>query len=176
MKAGQDDLRESGATRGVLSPTGGHRKKPPWLAMMCSVVTLGMLAAVPLASSAAADATTDLKSAVDGARGGCPVLQQDSTLDAVAARANSETNAYIQHTAKFVPFEDALPVLRDLGYPAAKAKLLAGYGDAASKAVRGVVSQGFLAIPDCGYSKYGVNTFQNPDGSYSLAAVVLAGG
>ena len=176
MMAGPVDLHEISSARGCLIPTGRCEMTLRWRVTLLSGMTLVALLALLPAPAAEADSTADLKSAVDSARGGCPALQQDSTLDAVAARANNETNAYIQHTAKFVPFEDALPVLHDLGYPAGKAKLLAGYGDADTKAVQGVVSQGFLAIPDCSYSKYGMNTFESGDGSYSLAAVVLAGG
>ncbi|WP_319449705.1 MULTISPECIES: hypothetical protein [unclassified Mycobacterium] len=146
-------------------------------------VTLGIAAGAVLATwvapTAAADATTALKSEVDSARAaaGCPPLQSDPILDGVAQRANSETDSNILHTARFIPFEDPMPVLRDLGYNTSKAKMLVGYGDVEAKANRGVVVEGYAAIPDCSYTKYGVNALSDGDGDqgYVLAAVVLAG-
>ncbi|WP_156174099.1 hypothetical protein [Mycobacterium nebraskense] len=99
-------------------------------------------------------------------------------LNEVAQRANGETQSYIEHTARFEPFEDPMPVLRDLGYKAGKAKLIPGYGDIEAKAIRGVIVHGWQAIPDCTYTKYGVNVLDNPEGmhgGYVLAALVLAG-
>jgi hypothetical protein len=95
-------------------------------------------------------------------------------LNDVAQRATGETQSYIAHTARFEPFEDPMPVLHDLGYNAGKAKLLVGYGDIEAKAVHGAVLQGWQAIPDCSYTKYGINLLDNDDG-YVLAAVILAG-
>ena len=134
--------------------------------------------AVSLAPASAADATADLRSQVDAARGGCPPLQSDPVLDDVAQRANGETQSYIDHTARFEPFEDPMPVLHDLGYKAGKAKLIPGYADIEAKAIHGVIVHGWQAIPDCSYTKYGVNILENPQGmhgAYVLAALVLAG-
>jgi hypothetical protein len=136
---------------------------------------LAVVAAVALAPMTLADNVDDLKTQVDATRGGCPPLQPDTVLDGVAQRANAETKSYIEHTARFVPFEDPMPVLRELGYPAGKAKLIPGYGDEQSKAIHGVTVQGWQAIPDCSYTKYGLNVFTNADGGYVLAALVLAG-
>ncbi|BCO39286.1 hypothetical protein MINTM001_04250 [Mycobacterium paraintracellulare] len=99
-------------------------------------------------------------------------------LNDVAQRANGETQSYIEHTARFEPFEDPMPVLHDLGYKAGKAKLIPGYADIEAKAIRGVIVHGWQAIPDCTYTKYGVNVLDNPEGmhgGYVLAALVLAG-
>ena len=71
-----------------------------------------------------------------------------------------------------------MPVLHDLGYKAGKAKLIPGYADTAAKAIRGVIVHGWQVIPDCTYTKYGVNVLENPEGlhgGYVLAALVLAG-
>jgi hypothetical protein len=141
---------------------------------LSSIAVTSAIALSP-APAATANSTADLKAAVGATRGNCPALQQDPVLDGVAARANNETQAYIEHTAKFIPFEDAMPVLRDLGFPAKKAKLLAGYGDVDAKAIHGVTVQGFLVIPDCSFTKYGVDTLKSATGKYALAAVVLAG-
>jgi len=66
-------------------------------------------------------------------------------------------------------------MLHELGYNAGKAKLLAGYGDIAAKAIHGILLQGWAAIPDCTYTKYGVDVLDNTGEGYALAAMVLAG-
>lgn len=143
--------------------------------VLLSCAALAIVVSVALAPAAAADDVGDLKAQVDAGRGGCPPLQPDPTLDGVAQRANDQTQSYIEHTARFIPFEDPMPVLHDLGYPAAKAKLIPGYGDAAVKAIHGVTVAGWQAIPDCSYTKYGLNMLTGADGAYVLAALVLVG-
>ena len=140
------------------------------------VATMTATMAILLAPASNADPTTTLRSAAEGKRGGCPALQADPVLDGVAQRANSETQSYAEHTARFTPFEDPMPVLRELAYPAGKAKLLAGYGDSQEKAIYGAVLFGWEAIPDCTYTRYGADVLSNADQGYSLAAVVLVGG
>lgn len=140
-------------------------------------ILLGLLSAsLAHASSSAADPTANLKSQVDAVRGGCPPLQADPVLDQVAQRANTETAANIAHTARFTPFEDVMPILGDMGYPADKGKLIAGYGDSEAKATQGVTVIGWEAIPDCAYARYGVDVLTSSDGGYVLAALVLSGG
>ncbi|MEX3645160.1 MULTISPECIES: hypothetical protein [Mycolicibacterium] len=71
-----------------------------------------------------------------------------------------------------------MPILRDLGYSAGKARLVPGYGDSEDKAIHGVVIHGWEAIPDCTYTRFGVDVLDNPEGSrgrYVLAALILAG-
>jgi hypothetical protein len=96
-------------------------------------------------------------------------------LYGVAQRADHETRSYIEHTARFEPFEDAMPILRDLGYNASKAKLVAAYGDTQAKAIHGVAVLGWEAIPDCTYTKYGLDVDGNADSGYTVAALILAG-
>lgn len=131
--------------------------------------------AISVAPPSSADSTAELASQVTASRGGCAPLRSDPVLNDVASRANNETHAYIEHTARFVPFEDPMPVLRGLGYQAGKAKLLAGYGDSDARAIHGVTVQGWQAIPDCSFTRYGANVFDDPNGGYALAALVLAG-
>ncbi|QEN12952.1 hypothetical protein ACRDU6_09935 [Mycolicibacterium sp. ELW1] len=97
-------------------------------------------------------------------------------LDDVAHRANTETQAYIQHTARFTPFEDPIPVLRELGYATGRAKMLSGYGDTSPRAIHGLITQGWDSIPDCTYTKYGLDLLVDADAGYALAVVILAGG
>ena len=137
--------------------------------------------AVLLASPSAADPTADLTSAVDAARRECPALRSDPVLEALAQRQNEEANSYLQHTARFIPFQDPLPLMREMGSNAGQAKLLLGYGDTgiapgtlSEKAIRGALLQGWAAIPDCTYTRYGANVLENGSNGYSLAAVVMA--
>ncbi|MGU3498635.1 hypothetical protein [Mycobacterium sp. C31M] len=102
-------------------------------------------------------------------------------LDGVAQRANIETQNYAHHTARFEPMEDPLPMLRQLSYPAGKAKLLSGFaspeqpGDPWQKAVYGAALFGWETIPDCSYTHYGADVVANPDTGNVTAAIVLAG-
>ena len=50
-----------------------------------------------------------------------------------------------------------MPELKTLGYATSKARLLPGYGDTDQKAIDGVLIFGWEAIPDCSYTKYGVD-------------------
>jgi hypothetical protein len=146
------------------------------IAVVVSALTLCLALAPPPLS--AADATANLQATVNAARGGCPPLEDDPILTSVAQRANGETQSNIEHTARSLPFEDPMPVLHDLGYPAGKAKLLTGYGGEAAKASYGAVLFGWQTIPDCSYTKYGANVLDGSlggSGGYWLAAVVLAG-
>jgi hypothetical protein len=117
---------------------------------------------ITFAPRSLADATATLRSMIDSARGSCAPLQLDSVLTGVAQRANRESQLYKEHGARFEPFEDH----------AARAKMLSGYGDTDSTAVRGVVLFGWDSIPDCAYSKYGVDALAG-DG-YTMATAVLA--
>jgi hypothetical protein len=144
-------------------------------------VTVAVAAAMVLAPAAGADPGADLRSAVAAKRGSCPALQSDPILDSVAQRANLETRAYANHTARFQPMEDPMPMLRQLSYPAGKAKLLSGFAstqkfaDAAQKAIYGAALFGWDTIPDCTYTKYGADVLTDAGTGNTVAAVVLAG-
>ena len=139
------------------------------------------LTATMLAPSSSADPTADLRSAVEAKRNGCPALQSDPVLDQVAQRANLETQNYADHTARFQPMEDPMPMLRQLSYPAGKAKLLSGFAnaehfvDAESKAIYGATLFGWETIPDCTYTRYGADVVTNTNTGNTTAAIVLAG-
>jgi hypothetical protein len=150
-----------------------------WLGRFASGI-VGAAAAAMVATSLAppslADATDNLRAQVATARGGCPPLQRDPILDDVARRADNETHAYTEHTARFEPFEDPLPVLHEIGYKAVKAKLLAAYAHDVSTAIHGAVLFGWETIPDCTYTSYGADVQDNTSSSdYVLAAVIIAG-
>jgi hypothetical protein len=145
-------------------------------AAMMAAVTATMLAP---ASSAAF--TGELKSAVEAKRGGCPALQSDPVLDAVAQRANLETQTYARFAARFQPMEDPMPMLRQLSYPAGKSKMLTGFGDAQQfpdpqqKAVHGVTLFGWDTIPDCSFTRYGADAATDTKNGNAFAVVVLVG-
>lgn len=154
---------------------------PGWLLrqLIVAPVIIGTLATVSM-PAASADPTADLRSAVTAKRGNCPALQEDPVLDGVAERADRETQDYAQKIARFQPMEDPLPTLKQLGYPAGKAKLLSGYSgpdhsDAQQRAIYGAALFGWETIPDCTYTRYGVHAMTNPDNGNATAAVVLAG-
>jgi hypothetical protein len=154
--------------------------------MACVAPILAGLA-VSVAPVSAAEPTAELKSSVDSARGtSCPALRSDPILNQVAQRANLSTDSFIGFTSRSQPLgspnADPMPALHELGYPATKAKLLAGYGDPAvegygdiaAKASYGAVLQGYEAIPDCSYTSIGVDLLTNPSKGYALATVILA--
>lgn len=142
--------------------------------ILCVGATVGL--AVALAPQAAADFSSDLKSRIDAARSsaGCPPLRSDPLLNDLSQRAVGQVDAWVNHTARVLPFSDAavegvpslMQTLRDAGQSPAKAKMLNGYGDLDSggagddqeKAIRATVLQGkgFEVFSDCAYTKYGL--------------------
>jgi hypothetical protein len=151
---------------------------PRRLAVVAITAAMMVMLPAPLAS---ADSTADLRSAVAAKRGGCRALQSDPVLEGVAQRANLETQQYVSHIARFQPMEDPMPTLRQLSYPARKAKLLAGladahqFVDAPQKAIYGATLFGWDSIPDCSYTRYGADVITDPATGKTTAAVVLAG-
>jgi hypothetical protein len=140
-----------------------------------------------VAPDAAADATGNLQAAVNAARGSsCPVLERNPILDQLAQRSNLSTQSYIEFTTRSQPIGspkgDPMPALRQLGVNANHAKMLSGYGDpdiegygdVTAKAIYGATLQGYEAIPDCAYTKVGVDVLRNADKGYALATVILA--
>lgn len=149
--------------------------------LMAAAAMIVAVTATMLAPTASADTTGELKSAVAAKRGGCQALQSDPVLDAVAQRANLETLAYAGHTARFQPIADPMPMLRQLSYPAGKAKLLAGFGDAQQfadpqqKAVYGATLFGWDTIPDCSYTRYGADALTDPKTGNVFTLLLLVG-
>src|SRR5262245_7505363 len=102
-------------------PANGCRHRSHWREMrprryqvvwrMSAVAMTAALTAMVFAPLSSADPTADLRSAVAAKRGRCSGLQADPVLDQVAQRANLETQAYADHTARFQPMEDATPML-----------------------------------------------------------------
>jgi hypothetical protein len=144
-------------------------------------VTTTAVLAISLAPMSAADATGNLRSRVDSthAAAGCPPYQTDPVLDELAQRNTAENDSYLLHTARVAPFENELnkqlmDLLRDKGYNASKAHLLVGYGHREADSIYALLLQGTDYLPDCTYSKYGVNALRNDSHGYVLTAVILA--
>jgi hypothetical protein len=70
---------------------------------------------------------------------------------------------------------DALPLLKDLGYPGSRATILHGAGKNEADSIRALVLQGYLKIPDCSFSDVGISVLQGNSAGWILTAVVLAG-
>jgi hypothetical protein len=142
------------------------------IAVMTTVAT-----GVFQAPRAAADFTDTLTGAVMQARrDACGPLRAESRVAQTAAFAVRSTSTYLDHTARYVPIADPLPILKDLGSSAGKATLLQGAGKTEADAIKFILLSGYKDIPDCSYAEYGVSTLpnDNPNG-YFLTALVLAG-
>lgn len=153
-----EDFRRTGSIRSVL------------------VMALVFSGGVVLAPSALADAA-DVKAVLASARGGtsCAPLTDNPIVTHAAEIINKSTDDYVEHTARHVPIADPLPGLRDLGYSGDKAILLQGARPNEADAIKGMLLQGYAAIPDCSYTDFGVDVRRNETTGYSLIAVVLAG-
>jgi hypothetical protein len=141
------------------------------------VVITFMCSGFLLAPRALADSAADLTGAVLAARSGtsCKPLSDNPVVGRVAAIINKSTDDYLEHVATQVPLADPLPGLKDLGYPGDKAVVLQGARPNEADAIKGMLLEGFAAIPDCSYSDFGVDVRRNESTGYSLVSVVLAG-
>lgn len=161
---------------GVLLRPVRWRKRRLVSAVLVAATTVGVgvLAAAP----AAANNAQLLKDAVNSARGSsCRSLRYDPIAEHAADIVNRSTVAYINHTARYVPVDDAMPIVKDLGSGASKAVRLQGAGHNHNDvdAIKGVLLQGYKAIPDCSYTDFGVSLFHDVDTGYSLAVAILTG-
>lgn len=141
------------------------------------VVFILMCSGFLLAPQAFADSAAALTDAVLAARSGtsCKPLSDDPVVGQVAAIINKSTDDYLEHVATQVPLADPLPGLKDLGYRGDKAVVLQGARPIEADAIKGMLLEGFAAIPDCSYTDFGVDVRRNESTGYSLVSVVLAG-
>lgn len=143
---------------------------------ICVAATALTIVSVAMAPSAAADANDSLRAAVAAARpSSCPALRSVPVVDEAAREINLTTDSYINQTARTVPETDAVPVLKDLGYPANKAYILSGSAHGAGNSIKATLLQGFNKLPDCSYTDFGVDTMYNAKKDVVLVTVVLAG-
>jgi hypothetical protein len=144
------------------------------IAVVLAVATAAA-ASVSGAPSAAADFAHNLEDAVVRARqrSACATLRPEPLADQTAAIATRSTDTYLDHNARVIPVSDPLPILKDLGLNAGKAKLLQGAGKTEDDAIKAILISGYSQLPDCSFTSYGISTL--PNSGWFLTAVVLAG-
>jgi hypothetical protein len=142
---------------------------------MCLALLAFTTATVSVAPSAVAHPSGSLRDAVVAARGSsCGPLRSDPVVDHAAEEINGTTDKWIDHAARAVPETNALAVLKDLGYRGTKATILLGAAATDVNAIKATLLQGYLKIPDCSYTDYGVSTLHNKSKDMILTTVVLA--
>jgi hypothetical protein len=148
-------------------------RRTPSVAVAMTLLAIGFAPA----PDARADATENLRSAVEQARAGtsCGALRPDPVVDQVAAKINQSTQDYMEHRATQTPLYDPLTGLKILGYGGSKASLLQGASKSDADSIKALILQGYNKIPDCAYSDIGANMQQNERTGYWLTVVVLAG-
>ena len=132
-------------------------------------------ASVSMAPSAVADSSDTLRAALLAARGAsCGPLRSDPLVEKTAAEVNASNDKWLNHDARVEPEPDALPRLKDLGYGGSKAAILLGAGATDANSIKALLLQGYLKIPDCSYTDYGVSAVHNTSKDMILTTVVLA--
>ncbi|MCV7039423.1 hypothetical protein BST36_02200 [Mycolicibacterium moriokaense] len=136
-----------------------------------------LTATVVLACPATADPAPSLQGAVEQVRGSstCGQLEYDPVVEEAAEIVNRSSDVYLNHTARHVPVADPLPIIHDLGVAGGKAISLYGAAPNTGDSIRSVLLQGYQAIPDCAYTKFGVSMLWNESTGKNLATVVLVG-
>jgi hypothetical protein len=132
-------------------------------------------ATVYVVPSASADSGDSLRAAVAAARGSsCGPLRSDPVIDQAAEDINGTTDKWLEHAARVPPETNALAVLQDRGYQGTKAAILSGAGYTDVNAIKAALLQGYLKIPDCSFTDYGVSALYNQSKNMILTTVVLA--
>lgn len=162
-----------------LSPGIDRHRRSRSVTALTAVVT-GVGVTMLIAPQAAADPAASLQDAVIAARSAssCAPLRYDSAVEQAADIVNGSTDDYISHTARNAPADSApqpLPILKDLGSDATKAVSLQAATDNDGDTIKGVLLEGFDAIPDCSYTDFGVSLRRNVEAGYVLAVAILAG-
>ncbi|MGV0037069.1 hypothetical protein [Mycobacterium colombiense] len=147
---------------------------------MAVVIAAAIAAAASFSPApvATADFADNLRDAVTQARQGspCGALRPEPLADQTAAIAVRSTGNYLDHNARVIPVSDPLPILKDLGLDAGRAKLLQGAGQTEADAIKAILITGYKELPDCSYTQYGTSTSPNSNlGGWYLSTVVLAG-
>ena len=102
-------------------------------------------------------------------------MHSNPIVDQATEIVNRSTSVYIDQSATRVPIDDPLPGLKLLGYGGSKAKLLRGADASSAIAIKGLLLEGYAAIPDCSYTDFGARIQRDDATGYYLASVVLAG-
>ena len=130
---------------------------------------------VCLAPSAVAAPADSLRGALVATRAvSCGPLRSDPLVEQTALAVNETTDKWLDNASRAVPETDAFAVLKDLGYGGSKATILSGAGLTDVNAIKALLLQGYISIPDCSFTDYGVSTLYNERESMYLTTVVLA--
>jgi hypothetical protein len=166
-------LSNSLAVRGLTTHSDSFRRvrfRRP-LAIAMAILTLAT-ARAPLA---VADSADSLRAAVMAIRSAsCGPLQPDPLVEQATQDLNGSIDAWLNQEGRKPPEDDPLPILTDSGYGGSKAVLLRGAGRTDADAIKGLLLESYLDIPNCAYAKYGVSVLRNRTTNYFLAALVLA--
>lgn len=128
-----------------------------------------------LAPPAVADSADSLRAAVGSLRSAsCGPLRPDPLVESTAEDVNRSSAAWLDHAGRVAPVDDPMPLLKDRGFGGKKSKLVQGAGRTSADAIKGLLLEGYLDIPDCSYTEYGVSLIRNRTTNYVLAAMVLA--
>jgi hypothetical protein len=142
---------------------------------ICMAATAFTTAGVCISPSAVASAGDSLRAAVATARGSaCGPLRSDPVVDQAAVAINETTDKWINNASRAVPETNALPLLKELGYGGSKAAILSGAAASDGDAIKALLLQGYVKIPDCSYADFGVSALYNAKKHLILTTVVLA--
>jgi hypothetical protein len=165
---------QASALRGMVSGCLSHCRVQGIASAVTAMTILS--ASLTLAPSAVADSVDNLRTAVMTVRSAsCGPLRSNPLVEQAAKEVNRSTDAWRDFNARAVPVPDPLPLLKDLGYGGTKAKAVSGAGQTDAAAIKGLVIQGYLDIPHCSYTDYGVSVLRNRTTNFVLAVLVLAG-
>ncbi|OPX11955.1 hypothetical protein B1790_05765 [Mycobacterium sp. AT1] len=148
-------------------------RKTPILAII-TMMLAGLAVSVQTAAPSRAEPQSALGQAIIAARAtsACAPLQSDPLVERTAAMANQSSSDYMSFRSAAVPFTDPLPALSTIGYHAAKALQLTGYGATRAEALHGLMLQWQAAPPDCSYTQFGTSTWHD-DSGFELASAIL---
>ena len=155
---------------------GKHRRRRAVTAALLptALLTAALLTAGPAGAEPGA-AAFDAAIAATRAAAGCPALVADPLAQRAAELSNRSTADYLDHRAEYVPVDDPLAVLHDLGSDAAAAVQLQGAADTAADAIEVALLQGYATLPDCGYQRLGTSVIEHPGGQTLVVAVLIGG-
>lgn len=167
----------SANTRPAFHTKVAHSLSHPCVRGFSAAATVVPLLAVNmvLAPSALADSADSLRAAVSSVRSAsCGPLRPDPLVEHTAEDVNRSTATWLDHAGRVAPVDDPLPLLKDRGYGGKKARLVQGAARTTADAIKALLLEGYLEIPDCSYTDYGVSVIRNRTTNYVLTAIVLA--
>jgi hypothetical protein len=142
---------------------GAHLARHRSVQRASRVAVLALMAASASAlPSAMADSADDLTAAVMAVRSAsCPPLRANPIVKQAADDVNDSNDKWLNHASRAVPVPDAAPLLKDLGYGGTTSTILLGAGSTSADAIKALLLQGYLEIPDCSYVDYGLSSVHN---------------